>query len=124
MANISQDGSSAFPNSFSGKVVKREMLICTFVYKKINLRDERRLGLILSFIFRQLEGEFAVSLPCSANSQSSVSELPGRSVVYGEGCLFCQFVWQVLFLFLHLSIEAKNHQLCFCQWYSVVLLVP
>lgn len=58
--------------------MKRDMFICTFVYNKINLRDERRLGLILSFMFRQLEGEFAVSLPCSADNQSSVSELPGK----------------------------------------------
>lgn len=55
--------------------MKTEMFICTFVYNKINLRDERRLDLILSFMFRQLEGEFAVSCPCSANNQSSVSRV-------------------------------------------------
>lgn len=60
--------------------MKREMFICTFVYNKINFRDERRLGLILSFMFRQLEREFCVSLPCSA--VSSVSELLGWSVVW------------------------------------------
>lgn len=114
--NTSLKSSSAFPSSFSGKVVKREMFFCTFVYNKINLRDERRLGLILSFMFRQLEGEF-VSLPV----------LQTIRVLY-QSCLagmWCsQPVWHVLFLFLHLSIEGKNHQLCFSRWYSVVLLVP
>lgn len=69
-------------------------------------RGQRGLGLILTFVFVQLEGEFAV-FPCEqAIRQNSTSELPGGSVVVG--CLWSKPVWGFSFLFLHLSIGGKN----------------
>lgn len=49
---------------------EKEIFACTFVCNEDCFRGQRGLGLILTFMFGQLEGEFVDSFPCPAKKQS------------------------------------------------------